>query len=539
MGRRAWIYAWLCARLLWPAVAGAAPQRPKLVVLVSVDQMRADYVDEYGGQWQSGLRTLLQQGAYFRNARYPYLDTVTCPGHTTLGTGAYPHRHGMVLNAWWDRDQRRFVECTEDRASPLVFYGKARAAEGDSARHMMVPTLADEMKQQLRPAARAVSFSWKARAAIGLVGHAPDVVVWWEAGSWVTAKRFAAQPDPVIATIIAAHPVDGTLDKGWQRLLPPAAYKGADDAPGERAPAGWTRVFPHPLKPAPPAAPLALWERSPFTDAALAQLATGAVVGLGLGRGPGTDFLAVSFSALDVVGHSFGPRSHEVQDVLVRLDRLLGDLLDTLDKNVGRGNYVLALSADHGVATYPEQLKAEGQDAGRIDLGVLRSKLAGALGAELGAGEHIADLYYNDLYLAAGVMARLHAKPGALGRVLAAVCAVPGVETAFASDELGDPATIADPLRRAAALSYFPGRSGDLLLVPKRNWLTVAAGTTHGTPHDYDQRVPLVLFGAGVKPGRYEGSVSPADIAPTLAQLVGVQLANAEGKPLREAIAPR
>jgi hypothetical protein len=519
------------------AVAAPAPARPKLVVLISIDQMRADYVDDYGGQWTRGLHTLVTKGAYFRNARYPYLETVTCPGHTTLGTGAYPHRHGMILNVWWDRVARRMIECTEDPASPLVFYGKPRPSAGDSARNMMVPTLADEMKKQLGSASRSVSFSFKARSAIGLVGHTPDLVTWYEAGSWVTAKQFAAAPSPVIAKLIEAHPIEAMLDKPWTRVLPPAAYKGRDDASSEHAGAGWTREFPHPLRAAVVVNPLGLWERSPFTDEALARLAIGALTELRLGRGAGTDFLAVSFSALDIVGHSFGPRSHEVQDVLVRLDGLLGELLAALDAQVGRGNYVLALGSDHGVSAYPEDLKAEGKDAGRIDLNRLRGKLEVAVAAELGPGNHVAEIYFTDVYLRDGVLARLRAKPGALERVAGAVRGEPGVLAVFAADELGDAAALAekDPLRRAAALSYFAGRSGDLVLVPKAYWLTVSAGTTHGTQNEYDQRVPMVLFGGRVKAGRYERGVSPADLAVTLAGIVGVSLKEAEGGVLGEA----
>jgi predicted AlkP superfamily pyrophosphatase or phosphodiesterase len=529
------MFSWsLLAAVAPPALA--APARPKLVVLLSIDQMRADYVDDYGEQWTRGLHTLLRRGAYFRNARYPYLETLTCPGHTTLGTGAYPHRHGMILNAWWDRARERLVECTEDPASPLVFYGKARPAEGDSARNMMVPTLADEMKKQLGPTSRSVSFSFKARSAIGLVGHTPDLVTWYEAGSWVTAKQFAAAPDPTIAKLIEAHPIEAMLDKPWQRVLPPAAYKGRDDSPSEHIGAGWTREFPHPLRAPGAMDPHGLWERSPLTDEALARLAIGALAALRLGRGPGTDFLAVSFSALDIVGHSFGPRSHEIQDVLARLDGLLGELLAALDGQVGRGGYVLALSSDHGVAVYPEDLRAEGKDAGRIDFRAVHDQLEAALAKELGPGSYVVQIDFSDVYLRAGVMARLHAKPGAVERVAAAVRALPGVLALFAADELGDAAAAADPLRRAAALSYFPGRSGDLMLVPKPYWLTVPVGTTHGTQNDYDQRVPLVLFGAQVKPGRYERAVSPADLAPTLARIVGVTLKQAEGGVLEEAI---
>jgi hypothetical protein len=201
-----------------------APARaPRLVVFISVDQMRADYVQTYGANWRHGLRRLFEQGAYFRNARYPYLGTVTCPGHSTLGTGAYPHRHGMILNTWWDRARSKIVECTDDPDSPLIAYGpdqRSGAATGDSARNMLVPALADEMKAQLSPTPRTVSFSIKARAAIGLIGHRPDAVTWFEGGVWVTARAFAPGPDPIIARIVGANPIDPLLARPWARILP-------------------------------------------------------------------------------------------------------------------------------------------------------------------------------------------------------------------------------------------------------------------------------------------------------------------------------
>jgi predicted AlkP superfamily pyrophosphatase or phosphodiesterase len=534
------------------SAAGAAPApaagRPKLVVFLSVDQMRADYLDQYGANWSKGLRTLFDKGAHFRAARYPYLGTVTCPGHTTMGTGAYPHRHGMILNTWWDRETRKVIECTDDPASPLVFYGDKHPSAGDSAKNMMVPTLADEMKAQLQPAPRTVSFSLKARSAIGLVGHKPDLVTWFEAGSWVTAKAFAAGPSPVVSKLVAANPIDPVLEKPWDRILPAIAYKFADDAPEERPGSSkWSRVFPHVLAIGPeaaapvpvpvPGARYVLWQASPLTDEHLGKLARGALAEMKLGQGPGTDFLSVSFSALDAVGHPFGPRSQEVQDVLARLDRVIGELLEALDRSVGPGKYVLALSADHGVAVYPEQLKAEGKDAGRVSMTEVSTKLTSVLTAELGPGNGVANIQYTDIYLGPGVFERLRQKPGALARALAAVRAVPGVEAVYSTDELRGGGKSDDPIRRAAELSHFPGRSGDLVLAPRANWLTVSVGTTHGTQHEYDQHVPIVLYGAGITPGKYDRPVSPGDLAPTLARLVGVNLPTAEGAPLTEALA--
>jgi hypothetical protein len=547
-----------------PAPTAAVARKPKLVVFVAVDQFRADYIEWYGGNWKHGLRRLLDKGAWFRNANYPYLGNVTCPGHTTLGTGAYPHTHGMILNDWWDRTTGKISACTDDPGVKLLGYMKdvkKLNGSGDSGKNMLVPTLADEMKAQLQPMPRVVSFSMKARSTIGLAGHKPDVAAWFEQGSLVTSTAFTGELTGFVKKFVADNPIEKDAEGQWTKLLDEKAYKYADDVPQETTSGG--RVFPHPLKrtasaltssappapaptprpgepgavPAAPPSPFGLWERSPWSDRYLGRLASAAVSALGLGKGPSTDYLSVSFSALDTVGHPYGPRSHEVQDVLARLDVTLGELLADIDKKVGADNYVLGFSADHGVMEFPEQLKADGKDAGRVSTTLLTQTINDALNRALGPGKHVATVRYTEVYLAPGVREQLKAKPEALKATLDAARAVPGVQQAFFSDDLLDPAKAKDPLQRAAALSHLPARNGDIILVPKRYWIVMSAGTTHGTNNDYDQHVPVVLFGAGVKAGKYDRAVSPADIAPTLAKLVGVKLPKAEGKPLDEALA--
>jgi predicted AlkP superfamily pyrophosphatase or phosphodiesterase len=540
---------------------------PKLVVLVAIDQMRADYEQMYGRAWSQGLHRLFTRGAVFRRARYPYLETITCAGHSTLGTGAFPRRHGMILNAWWDESAGKLVECTEDPAASLVLYGPGQTgrapalARGHSARLLLAPTLAQTMRTGLSPPARVVSLSSKARSAIGMVGPAADLVTWYEGGGvWATSGAYATAPNPLVVGALKALTVPELVAQPWTRLLPAARYRFTDEAPAERlAISYWSRSFPHALVPpagapvvAPDrASPLSAWDKSPFPDEVLASLARAAVSGMALGRQAETDFLAISFSALDTVGHDFGPRSHEVQDVLARLDRLLGELLQALDAQVGAGRYVVALSADHGVAPLPEQLSAEGQDAGRVPIARVEQAVESAVAAELGASAaatvdagaparvYLARVLYTDIYLRAGVYDRLRARPGAVARVLAAIRGVPGVAGAYATDDLRDPARAPDAAARAAAFSHYPGRSGQLILIPKRNWITTSSGTTHGSLSDYDQRVPLVLYGAGIRPGRFDRAVTPADIAPTLAALVGLTLPQSDGSPLREAMSPR
>ncbi len=586
--------AWrMCAVLLISGLAAApryigaaqprpSPARPKLVVLLVVDQMRADYIGKFQHQWTGGLRRLLDLGAWFRQAAYPYLNTVTCPGHATISTGSFPATHGMVLNAWWERESGEERGCTEDQHSPVISYGPA-AKGGHSAVRLAVQTFADELRAQMGTPSRIVTFSLKARTAIMLAGHRADAVTWFDggAGAWVTSSAYTTSPVPFVGKFLQAHPVENDFGKSWSRVLPDRAYLFEDNAAGEKPPLGpdlsgrgATAVFPHVLKGQsdnPDAGFYAAWQASPFSDAYLGQMAQAAVDALGLGQGRGTDFLGVSFSALDFAGHDFGPRSHEVQDLLVRLDATIGTLLSHLDRAVGPGNYVVALSADHGVAPIPEQMSSEGLDAGRVVTGQVVERVAKALEPLLGwgkpahnqpssisreplVGRYVSRMVYTDLYFAPGVYQKLAADPAAMQTAVDAILAVPGVSRVFRSEELRDRFTTGDPIARpdsvgarAASLSYYPGRSGDLIIIPKPHWFFVnpsselppGPATTHGTAYSYDARVPVILMGRGIKPGEYLLPATPADIAPTLAFLCGITLARADGRVLVEALVAR
>ncbi len=520
----------------------AAPARPKLLVVLVVDQMRGDYVDRYGQAWTGGLRRLVDEGAWFRQARYPYLNTVTCAGHATVGTGAFPRTHGIILNAWYDRQAGRETTCVSDPKTTLVSYGAPGETRGsDSAWRLEVPTLADVLRAELHPAPRVVTMSLKARAAIMLAGHGGTAVTWMEGNGWATSSAFADAPVPFVSRFVQANPVANELDGVWNRSLDPGAYWFADDGLGERPLPGWSRTFPHPLDGGGAGTDAERWERwrrSPFSDAWLGRLAEAAVDELKLGQGPGLDYLGVSFSALDLVGHRFGPRSQEVQDVLAGVDRTVGRLLAHLDRTVGRGRYVVALTGDHGVAPIPEQMAALGLDAGHVNTRHMKARLEAVLETWLGPGAHLADLDGTDVYFAPGVFDRLRRTPAALRAVVAAIESEPGIWKVYRSDEVRRASAASnDPLMHAAAESDEPARSGDLLIVPRPNWILSSEATTHGSANQYDQRVPLLLMGAGIQPGQYLTPASPADIAPTLALLAGVTLPRPDGLALREALA--
>jgi predicted AlkP superfamily pyrophosphatase or phosphodiesterase len=529
-----------------------ATSRPKLVVVLVVDQMRADYVDKFQGQWTGGLKRLVSEGAWFREAAYPYAATETCVGHSTISTGAFPATHGMIANAWFDRETQKMVTCTADSSVKNFGYAGISVKGGDSPAQMQMPAFADELKFQLaaKTATRVVTFSLKARAAITMGGRMADAVTWFDGvtGALTTSSAYPTQP--FLEQYAKAHPVKEDIGKTWSLSLPESAYFYDEKAVHAGPPAGWQATFPHPLRAkggSGEADPefYEQWASSPFADTYLTKIAETAVDALALGTTAGTDYLGVSYSSVDYVGHEFGPRSREIQDVLVRLDRDLADLFAHLDKKVGRGNYVVALSADHGVAPIPEDLKKSGADAGWLNMADVRDRVEKAL-KPLHYGEPaIAGVAGSELYFSSGVYERLKGDAGAMQAAIDATQGVAGVAHVYRREEVEDRPGTGNPIESAFATSYFAARSGDLIVVPKVYWPVEyntarkerEGGTTHGTPYYYDQRVPLLLMGWGIETGEYYRTVTPADIAPTLAALCGITLAPRDGRVLGEALA--
>jgi predicted AlkP superfamily pyrophosphatase or phosphodiesterase len=531
-----------------PRVAAAKPAtRPKLVVMLVVDQMRGDFVDKFRHQWSGGLKRLVEQGAWFHEAAYPYAATETCVGHSTISTGAFPATHGMIANDWWDRDEQKDVTCTADPKVKNSAYGGAAVKGGDSAARMLVPAFADELKYQSPAGARVLTFSLKARSAITLGGQSADAVTWFDGGSWVTSSAYPVAS--FVEEYAKAHPVSKDYGKTWAPSLERSKYTYAETAVGAVPPAGYGAAFPHPLRGAadskgPDGAFYYQWATSPFADAYLAELGASAVETLGLGKGPSIDYLGLSFSSVDYVAHTFGPRSWEVQDQLAQLDRDLERLFTRLDKAVGRGNYVVALSGDHGGAPIPEDMQKAGGDAGWINLAAVSEQLEKVLEPFGFAKPAVANVGGSDVYFAPGVYKKLETDPAAMRAVMESLYRMPGVAHVFTAEELeGRPAT-RDYFRASESNSFLKARSGDLLILPKPFWewdySTAKSprryGTTHGTPYYYDQHVPILLMGWGIRHGEYFREVTPADIAPTLAALCGIALAPRDGHLLQEAL---
>ena len=527
-----------------PAIA---PARPKLIVVMVVDQMRADYIEKFGKEWTGGFKRRLEQGAWFREAAYPYAATETCVGHATISTGSVPASHGIVANAWWDRESQKMMTCTTDTKAKNTGYAGTKTKDGDSAWRLRVPAFADELRFQTGAATRVVTFSLKARSAIMLGGHKADAATWVDNGGLVTSNVFGTLP--FIEEFAKAHPIKQDYGKTWTLSLPNSRYLYDEKAVGAVAPSGWDLMFPHALRgkgagSEPDDEFYGQWATSPYADTYLTKLTEAAVDQLGLGKSGGIDFLGVSYSSPDYVGHAFGPRSWEIQDTYVRLDKDLGELLSHLDTKVGPGNYVVALSADHGVVPIPEDMQQTGADSGVLHVPEVQQKIEETLGKFNYTSPAVARIASSDVYFSTGIYDKLKTDPAAMNVVLEAIRSVPGVADVYRAEDLADRPATKSPIRAAEAASYFPGRSGDLLIAPKPYWLISSGsagkardyGTGHGTPYYYDQRVPVLFMGWGIQRGEYFGSVTPADIAPTLAALCGITLSTHDGRVLSEAI---
>lgn len=538
--RRTWAAALLAGAVLPDSVTAQAPP-PRLAVVVVIDQFRSDYLDRFASQFGAGgFRRFLDAGARFTGGRHAHAVTKTCPGHAVVLTGAYASVTGVVANEWWSVAERRERYCAEDAAAPLL----GAAGEGRSPRRLLAPTVGDMLREHTGGRGRVVAISGKDRSAIMLGGRLADEAWWMVDTLFVTSTWYRPDLPEWAQKFNASGAATAWFGKTWDRLLPAAAFGalGPDDVPWERNKSGMGRAFPHTLgagEPRPGPGYVDALETSPFQNELVVDFALAALRAHQLGRDEVPDLLAISLSANDRIGHAYGPASHEVMDVTVRTDRLLARLFDAIDREVGLTNVVVVLTADHGVAPVPEQVAASfGRPVGRR---LAPDSIAGAarraLEARYGPGAWIAHqdgpyLYFDEeLFRARGV-----SLVEAEGVVAAAVAAVPGVAWARPGNQLreewaagGDSEVIR---------SFNPAESGHVMYMTLPGVVEEddPAGTGHGTPWAYDQRVPLLWYGAGIRAGTWHGEATVADIAPTLARLLGVPPpAAARGRVLAEA----
>ena len=493
----------------FPAAAPAqsAPKKPSLVVLVTIDQFRADYLHRFGPQLRGGLGRLVRGGAVFTNAHQDHAITETAPGHATLLAGRFPRSTRILTNAIG----------VGDTAAPLIAGGHG---PGASPRRFAGTTLADWLRGA-NPRSRVLSVSMKDRSAILPVGRMRTDVYWYSPdGRFITSKYYADSL-PTWVTEFNDRGLSQTFGgKQWTLLLPDTAYVERDSMPEESNGEGFT--FPHPL-PEDGFDAASVIQGTPFIDDVLAAFALDGVSALKLGTGPGTDLLAVSFSAMDVIGHRFGPDSREIHDQVLRVDRAVGTLLDSLYKLRDSATITVAFTSDHGVGTIPELAPANVKPRPqRVRLRpALHEIRAGLAAAQVDT--FAIDIEGNLVFLdrAAFTAAKLSAD-SVLDVLTRRLRAVPGVARVDRfSKLLAD--TARDPVARRWAHT-FPAAAQIELIVTLTPLSTFGGNVaSHSSGYDYDTGVPLIFYGAGVKPGRLTEFVRTVDLAPTLAAIAGVK----------------
>jgi predicted AlkP superfamily pyrophosphatase or phosphodiesterase len=538
--------------------------RPKLVVGIVVDQMRYDYLYRYWNKYGAdGFKRLLGEGFSFENCHYNYVPTYTGPGHASIYTGTTPSGHGIIGNNWLERETGKGTYVTEDRSVQPV--GGEAAAGQMSPRHMLTTTITDELRLATNFQAKTVGVCIKDRGSILPAGHAASAAYWFDNsnGSFITSTFYAQQLPEWVQQFNARKLPQQYLSKPWETLLPITQYteSSADDVPWENTFKGEEKpVFPHNLPVLSGVAPaqvkgtmqaageqvpstnLDLIRTTPFGNTLTLDFALEAIRAEQLGQRGQTDFLALSFSSTDYVGHHFGVNAIETEDTYLRLDRDLARLLKYLDQTVGKGQALVFLSADHGAAHSPEFLKSQRIPAGSVGPRLWRDSLQARLTRRYGPGQWVLSYENQQVYLNRPLIQQkkldLYQVQQATAEVIVQFT---GVTRAVAATDL-QKSHWESGLLMYLENGYLPKRSGDVMVVMEPGWLEsyaypVNKGTTHGSSGAYDTHVPLLFWGWRVPQGE---SVFPAritDIAPTVARFLHIQEPDGcTGQPLQDVL---
>jgi predicted AlkP superfamily pyrophosphatase or phosphodiesterase len=534
-----------------PALAqSSGGTRPRLILLLVVDQFSSQYLARYNELLSGkGMRMLEDKGAYFTNCKYKSATTVTAVGHTVISTGSYPWSNGVVGDAWYDRHKGADIAAITDDNVQLV----GGNGVGASCRSMLGTTFGDQLKMATNGRSRIWALSLKDRGSLFLAGKMGNGAIWFDqrSGNFVSSSQFGTNLPSWLRSFNDQHLPDQFFGKAWQRLLPESSYGSAsrDDDPYKGSFAGDGRQFPHILNggASAPSEPFyETFQETPFANDLLGDLAISAMNQESLGQRNDTDLLAVSFSANDSVGHIFGPDSQEAEDTFLRLDQTITRLLQHVDGKVGLSNCLVIITGDHGTAAVPEHLKERAMqtmDAGRIDPKSFKTLLNSALSSRLGKGDWISSFVPPNLYLnLSEVDKQKYRQPEVEALTAKLARSIPGVSEVYTAAQFYSNQLPSGPLTELVKHDYYWGRSGELIVVPKPNyiWSGFAYGTNHGTPYAYDRQVPLLMAGPGINPGRYTLDCSPADIAPTICSLLNLPLPPlCEGRALNEMLGTR
>ncbi|MFN3322269.1 MAG: alkaline phosphatase family protein [Bryobacteraceae bacterium] len=522
MKRRSFLPLLLAASSALPAFAQQPANKPKLVLLIVVDQLRYDYLTRFRSEYKSGLARMLDTGAVFTNGHFEHFPTVTAIGHSTVLTGATPAVSGIVGNEWYDRAAKKQVTSVSD---PSVKTLGAPAREGASPHRLLVTTLSDELKAA--GPSKSIGISMKDRSAILPVGRSADAAYWFDAktGNFVSSTYYFNVLPAWAEEFNKSRAVDRFLGAEWKPISPAPTFSPATlfgKLPAEAGQKYYDAVV-----------------LSPFGNDLVVMFTERALSAEGLGKSGGVDVLSVSFSSNDAVGHKVGPDAPEVRDISIHTDRQIGRLLEAVEAEVGLANTVVVLTADHGVAPVPEVSLKRGLAAGRLRKDVIPQAVEAALSRKYGEGKWVESGSYGSLYLNHSLIEQKGLDLAEVQRATAAVVRkTPGVLRVYAGADLLAGSVPDDIISRRVAAGFFPNRGADIYTVLEPYWLHEGSGTSHGSPYSYDSHVPIVFMGPGIRAGRYHMPAAVNDIAPTLATMLEIETPNGSmGRVLEEMFA--
>ena len=500
---------------------------PKLVVGLVVDQMRYDFLYRYYDKYSAGgFKRLMNEGFNCRNNHYDYAPTVTAAGHAAIFTGSVPAVDGIIGNEWFNQKTGKTVYCVEDTSVTTV--GATSKAGLMSPKNLLVSTITDQLKIANNFQSKTIGIALKDRGAILPAGHTANAAYWFDSkdGSWITSSFYMKDLPQWVKDFNAAKIPLKYMKEGWKPLLPIEQYteSTADNMPFESKLAGEkTPTFPHELAVQSGVNLLEVIRTTPFGNSITKDLALAVIQNENLGKSSKTDFLTVSFSSTDYVGHAFGPNSVETEDTYLRLDKDIAEILTTLDNTLGKDNYLVFLSADHGVSDVPGLWQANHLPAGLFDRSEAMTQVKNALKIAFGEGEFIRAEDNNQLYLNASV---LQDKKVSYAQIHAIVR-----EVLLKREDVSDVvdlhnlnnSTLPEYQLNYVKNGFNPRRSGDIMLVMNPSWFAgYKTGTTHGSLYRYDTHVPLLFYGWKVKNGETNVRTNISDIAPTVADFLNI-----------------
>ncbi|HSZ64365.1 MAG TPA: alkaline phosphatase family protein [Terriglobales bacterium] len=513
------------------AFASAYNARPKLIVVIVIDQFRGDYLERYRDQLgDGGFRLFLDRGAYFTDCNYDYANTRTAPGHATLFTGSYTSGHGILANEWWDAQKKKRVTSVEDDATKPVGLGADHPGPGASPHNLMSDTLGDELKLATGGQSRVFAISLKDRAAVLPAGFSGDGAYWIDpkSGSWITSTYYRPDLPDWVRNFNGSSSLDGRAAKFWNRewkdrdgtVLGSTVSRKAKDG----SPASFYEVV----------------GSTPFANEYQLEFARELVVYEKLGANSTTDLLVISLSANDILGHQVGPDSPQMRSMALELDRQLAVFFTFLGRQVGMANVWMALSADHGIAPLPEFAKTLRLPAANLDAKALREKINSQLSKKYAKkADYVLDLDYPLAWLNAEAFV---GTSGGKDESVAEADAGEAMKQAgltgyFTKSQLARGDIPPTEIGRRYAHSYSPEGGWYVIGIPTPFQVGITKGTDHATPFSYDTHVPLAFYGLAFQPGIYRTHAEPVDLAVTLASLLGINApALATGRVLTEVL---